>query len=103
VKKFLAMVALLLVFLALFIPFASSNPDGLEKVAASLGVEESAPFWKGLLSGYSVEAFKNPYVSTLVAGVLGVLLVLVASLMLGLLISKKVEPVKSVCDEVLEN
>ena len=88
-KKFLAVIVLLVVFLAIFTPFASSNPDGLEKVAASLGVEESEPFWKGLMSGYSVEAFKDPYVSTLVAGVLGTFLVLLASLVLGVLISKR--------------
>ena len=88
-KKFLAVIVLLVVFLVIFTPFASSNPDGLEKVAASLGVEESEPFWKGLMSGYSVEAFKDPYVSTLVAGVLGTFLVLLASLVLGVLISKR--------------
>jgi len=94
-KKFLAVIVLLVVFLAVLMPFASSNPDGLEKVAESLGVEESAPFWEGLMSDYSVEAFKNPYVSTLVAGVLGTLLVLAATLALGFVIAKRAEPAKA--------
>jgi hypothetical protein len=32
-KKYLAAAAMLAVFLAVLIPFASSSPDGLEKVA----------------------------------------------------------------------
>ena len=94
-KKFLAVIVLLMVFLAILIPFASSNPDGLERVAESLGVEESAPLWKGLMSDYSVEAFKDPYVSTLLAGVLGTVLVLVAALALGFVVAKRSEPAKT--------
>ena len=94
-KKLLAVIVLLVVFLAILIPFTSSNPDGLEKVAESLGVEEDEPFWKGLMSDYSVEAFKDPYVSTLLAGVVGVLLVLVASLALGFVIAKRAGFAKS--------
>jgi ABC-type Fe3+ transport system permease subunit len=93
-KKFLATIVLLVVFLAVFIPFASSNPDGLGKMAQSMGVQESEPFWKGLMSNYSVEAFKDPYLSSLLAGVLGVLLVLAASLALGFVIAKRAEPAK---------
>jgi len=94
-KKLLAVIVLLVVFLAILIPFTSSNPDGLEKVAQSLGVAEGEPFWKGLMSDYSVEAFKDPYVSTLLAGVLGTLLVLVASLALGFVIAKRAGSAKS--------
>ena len=94
-KKLLAVIVLLVGFLAVFTPFASSNPDGLEKVAESLGVEEGEPFWKGLMSDYSVEALKDPYVSTLLAGVLGTLLVLVASLALGFVIAKRAGSAKS--------
>jgi len=88
-KKYLVIIGLLVVFLAIFIPFASSNPDGLQKVAKSLGIEEPASSWKGLMFDYSIEAFKDPYISTLVAGVLGTFLVLLASLVLGVLISKR--------------
>ncbi len=101
-KKFLATTVLLVVFLAILIPFASSNPDGLGKVAQSLGVEESAPFWKGMMSNYSVEAFQDPYVSTLVAGVLGTLLVLGAGLALGFVIVKRAEPAKITDEKSIE-
>ena len=39
-KKYVLAIVLLVVFLAVFIPFASSNPDGLEKVAETFGVGE---------------------------------------------------------------
>ena len=87
-KKYLVAIGLLVVFLAVFIPFASSSPDGLEKVAQSLGVKELEPLWKGFMSDYSVEVFENPYVSTLLAGVFGTLMVLAASFVFGKVIIK---------------
>jgi len=81
-KKILAAVSSILIFLAVFIPFASSNPDGLEKVANTMGVEEPEPAWKGIMQDYSAIT-GNPYVSTLIAGVLGTLIVLAATFILG--------------------
>ena len=88
-KKYLAAMALVLVFLAVFIPFASSSPDGLQKVATSLGIEESEPAWHGLMGDYSVSALGDTYVSTLAAGALGTLLVLGASLVLGAAVTRR--------------
>ena len=88
-KKYLVAIILLVVFLAVFIPFASSSPDGLEKVAQSLGVKELEPLWKGFMFDYSVEVFENPYVSTLLAGVFGTLMVLAASFIFGKVITKR--------------
>ncbi len=87
-KKYLAVIVLLFVSLAAFIPFASSNPDGLEKVAASLGVVEPQPLWHGLMNDYTVNALGENYVSTLAAGALGTVFVLVAALVLGTAITK---------------
>ncbi len=87
-KKYIAITLLLFVFLAAFIPFASSNPDGLEKVAASFGVEETSPLWHGLMSDYTVNALGENYASTLAAGTLGTVFVLVAGLVLGTTITK---------------
>jgi hypothetical protein len=78
-----------MVFLAVLIPFASSNPDGLEKVAATFGVEEHAPFWSGIMFNYSFGAIGNPYISTLTAGVFGTLIVLLATFLLGTIITPK--------------
>jgi len=77
-KKHLAVIAAIVVFLAVFIPLASSNPDGLERVVENFGVEEHAPFWNGLMPDYTVEAIGDAYVSTLLAGVFGTFLVLIA-------------------------
>jgi cobalt/nickel transport protein len=81
---------LILVCLAVLIPFASSNPDGLEKVAETLGVEETETSSISLMPDYSVPMVENDYSSTLVAGVIGVFLVLGVALTLGKLIAKPV-------------
>jgi cobalt/nickel transport protein len=88
-KKYLAATVMLIVFLAVFIPFASSSPDGLQKVATSLGIEEPEPIWQGLMGDYSVNVLGDTYVSTLAAGVLGTMLVLMATLVLGTAITKR--------------
>ncbi len=49
-----------------------------------------------------MEVFKDPYVSNLVAGVFGVLLVLAASLALGFVIAKRVEPAKISDEKTVE-
>ncbi len=90
-KKYVAIIMLLFVFLVVFIPFASSNPDGLEKIATSLGVEETQPLWQGLMSDYTVNALGENCLSTLAAGVLGTLFVLVAAVVLGTAITKRSE------------
>jgi len=66
-------VALLLV---LFAPFASGHPDGLEWVAESagfLGTAQGAPY--SILPDYTVPFLGQTNLSTIVAGVVGVLLV----------------------------
>ncbi|MBX5321251.1 MAG: PDGLE domain-containing protein [Candidatus Bathyarchaeota archaeon] len=73
---------------AVLVPFASTYPDGLETVAETLGVEETEPFWKGLMPDYMLPTVDNPYMSTLFAGFCGILLVLVLSFALGKALSK---------------
>ena len=86
-KKHLGTVALIVVFLAVFIPFTSSSPDGLERVVETFGVAEHAPFWNGLMSDYAIAA--SAYVSTLLAGVFGTFMVLLAAFLLGKAITPK--------------
>ncbi len=64
------LVALALVLLA---PLASSDPDGLERVAANQGFAESAtdaPF--SVMAGYLFPAIENETVAVLLAGWVGV-------------------------------
>lgn len=90
-KKYIAAIALFTIFLAFLIPLASSDPDGLEKVAETMGVEEQEPVWGGLMSDYSVAIVENPYLSTLLAGVFGTLMVLLSAFIFG----KTIRPKKS--------
>jgi len=82
-KKYLVALLLLAVFLVLFLPLASSNPDGLEKVAQDFGANEQKPIWAGLMTDYSVTIINNSYVSTVLAGIVGVILVFCAALILN--------------------
>lgn len=91
-KKQALAASLLFVFLVVFIPLASSSPDGLESVAASLGVAEPEPIWQGIMGDYSVMAFGDSYISTLTAGIFGTALVLLATLALGATIAKRSKP-----------
>jgi hypothetical protein len=88
-NKHLAVVVAIIVFLAFFIPFASSNPDGLERVIETYKVEEGSAFWNGIMSDYAISAITNPYISTLLSGAFGTLLVLAAAFLLGKVISQK--------------
>jgi hypothetical protein len=91
-KHIVAVVAAIMVFLAIFIPLASSSPDGLERVVENLGIEEATPIWNGIMSDYTITAIANPYVSTLLAGIFGTLMVLVTSFVLGKVMTPKKQP-----------
>jgi cobalt/nickel transport protein len=88
-NKHLVVIATIMVFLAVFIPLASSSPDGLERVAENFGVAEQAPIWSGIMSDYAIAAIQNQYVSTLLAGVFGTLMVLLVGFLLGKTIAPK--------------
>lgn len=56
--------------------YASSSPDGLEKVAMDIGFIDSAKDHAnadGALANYGVKGIENPRLSTGAAGVIGVL------------------------------
>jgi hypothetical protein len=89
-KKYIAAMVLLIVFLVIFVPLASSNPDGLEKVAQNFGANEQETMWTGLITDYSIPFIHNSYVSTLLAGIFGTTMVLIFAFLLGkILVPKK--------------
>ncbi len=88
-NKQLVVIAVIVVFLAVFIPFASSSPDGLERMVENFGVKERAPIWNGIMSDYTISAIADPYVSTLLAGIFGTIMVLIAGFFLGKVITPK--------------
>mgnify|MGYP001053538668 CR=1 FL=1 len=67
---------LLALTVALFSPLASSHPDGLERVAADkgfIGRVQDAPYQ--IIPDYSFPGIGNEALATIVAGLLGTLLV----------------------------
>ncbi len=66
-------VALAITFLS---PFASSSPDGLERVATDIGflsLGQAAPYQ--ILPDYTVPFISNPAFSTIISGIIGALIV----------------------------
>lgn len=87
-KGHLKALILIIVTLAVLIPLVSDFPDGLEKVAETLGVKEHTPIWSGLMPDYALPKINDPYFSTFFAGAFGVLVVLGAGFILGMVIAK---------------
>jgi len=88
-KKSIAAFILILAFLAIFIPIASINPDGLEKVAQTFGAKEQKPIWDGLMNDYSLSIIGNSYISTLLAGIVGTTIVFFSALILSKTLTSK--------------
>jgi len=79
--------------LALFLsPFASTSPDGLEKVAETKGFSEKGESWKfwkhAPLLDYNIPWIKNKKVSTALSGLIGTLAIFFIALGIGKLIKK---------------
>ena len=87
-KGYFNALILILVCIVVLIPFASTDPDGLEKVAETLGIEETDTAHQSPLPEYTVPVVENEYCSTLIAGVIGVFLVLGTAFILGKLLAK---------------
>ena len=87
-KRYIIAVCAIIAFLIIFVPLASTNPDGLERVVERFGAHEGNSSWNGVLPDYSVSGLGSDYLSTLIAGIIGVILVL----LFGLLLTKSLKP-----------
>ena len=87
--------SLICIGLVIFVsPFASRWPDGLEKVAASLGFDQKAvmqPLTPAPLAEYQVPGLGSPSVATMLAGVVGIVIVSVLSFVLARLLVPRSE------------
>jgi uncharacterized membrane protein len=92
VKGYIKVIILMIFGLALFIPLASTFPDGLESVAETIGIEVREPLWRGVMPHYSVALINNAYVSTLISGLLGIMLVLAVAFIVGKALTKSRAP-----------
>jgi cobalt/nickel transport protein len=92
-KSFLISGFIASLFLAGVVSFyASSHPDGLEKVAADIGFIETAKDHtnaEGALADYGVKGVENPRLSTGLAGVIGVVATGVVSTGIFMLVRRK--------------
>jgi cobalt/nickel transport system permease protein len=80
-------ISLLVVLLS---PFASANPDGLERVATDLGfINKGQSAVYNILPDYTLPALGGTPLSTLMAGVTGVLVVLVVAVVAGRSLQKR--------------
>lgn len=88
---FLGVAVVVALLLAVFVsPWASSSPDGLEKVAEDKGFLESAekvePTWThSPIPDYAVKGVKNERVATGLSGLMGVLITIAVAVGVGLL------------------
>jgi hypothetical protein len=76
-------------FITLFSPFASSHPDGLERVAEDKGfsgVADSPPY--ELISDYVFPWVDNEDLATILSGIVGVLIVAAVVFAVGFLLAK---------------
>jgi cobalt/nickel transport system permease protein len=82
----LAIAALVVVILA---PLASPDPDGLEAVAGSAGfLDRAEEAVGGLIPDYTFPGIDDPAVSTIVAGLIGIVVVFALMLALGRLLRR---------------
>jgi cobalt/nickel transport protein len=72
-------------FITLFSPWASSEPDGLERVAEDKEfIEEGKDPPYQVIADYAFPGVENERVATILAGIVGVLIVAAVSLGIGL-------------------
>jgi len=89
-KNFIIFGLIFSIILVLFSPFASSFPDGLEKVSEIFKFSEkginiiNSPF-----PDYSLPILNNSFFSTIIARIIGTILVFVILFMIGKLIRKR--------------
>jgi hypothetical protein len=83
----LAIAAVVVIVLA---PLASPDPDGLERVAEDAGfMERATSFFAGLLGDYAIPGVDNAWLSTVLAGLLGVAIVVALVVVLGRLVARR--------------
>jgi cobalt/nickel transport system permease protein len=80
------MIALIVILLS---PLASTDPDGLNRVAMNLGFIQTAKSGAGPLAGYTVPFLANTSAAKIAAGALGALVVLATAFLAGRNLQKK--------------
>jgi cobalt/nickel transport system permease protein len=74
---------LIALVVVLFSPLASTDPDGLNRVAMDLGFIQSAQAGTGPLAGYTIPFFESVATSKIVAGAIGAIVVGAVIVLIG--------------------
>jgi hypothetical protein len=78
---------------AVLAPMSSSDPDGLERIAIDAGfAEQGADAAYEILPGYSVPFLGGSALSLVVAGLIGVVLIVSAMWLLGRILARRARP-----------
>jgi hypothetical protein len=86
----LAIAALVVIVLA---PLASPDPDGLERVAEDRGfIDRAQDALYQILPDYSIPGIDDPFLSTVLAGLIGVAVVFALMVGLGRLLARRRAP-----------
>ncbi len=92
-RNFFILFFVVSLILAFFIsPFASSSPDGLERVAEDKGFiskQEGKTLINSPIPDYSLPFIKNERLSTSIAGIIGTVITFCVSFLAGSLIIKR--------------
>jgi len=65
--------------------FASQNPDGLDKVSEVLGISDKGTEDSAIMAGYNIHFLGMSKLSTIAAGVIGILIIYGLFLFIGFL------------------
>lgn len=83
----------LALLVALLSPLASPHPTGLERVAEDQGfIEQARGPWYEIIPDYAFPGIENEAVATMLAGVVGTLLLFVVMVGLGKLVTRRGAP-----------
>jgi hypothetical protein len=83
----LAIAALVVVVLA---PLASSDPDGLERVGKDVGfLDRAQDALYSIIPDYTMPGIEDPRLSTIVSGLIGIVLVFAVMVGLGRLLRRR--------------
>jgi hypothetical protein len=89
-RWWIAGIAIAALIVVVFAPLASSDPDGLERVAADHGfIGQAQNVVSGLLSGYAIPGINDPAVSTILSGLIGIGVLLLVMFALGRALARR--------------
>lgn len=89
-KRYLIILFVISIILILFSPFASSFPDGLEKVSEIFNFHErSTTLISSPMPDYTLPIIKNVNLSTILSGIIGAIVTFILIYLIGSIFMKK--------------